>query len=159
MTITVTNVDEAPEIMRAPDANVAPEFASDTEDGASDAWRRDAVAGEDIGNPVAANDANGDALTYALSGTDAASFDIDSATGQLMTQTALDYENKDTYMVTVTASDPGDLSDSIDVTITVTNVDEIGTVSGPESKDYMENGMDAVGTYTLTGGSMSTWPL
>ena len=27
---------------------------------------------------MAANDANGDALTYALSGTDAASFDIDT---------------------------------------------------------------------------------
>ena len=33
VTIMVTNVDEAPEIMRAPDANVAPEFA-DSEDGA-----------------------------------------------------------------------------------------------------------------------------
>ena len=30
VTITVTDVDEEPEIMRAPDANVAPEFASAT---------------------------------------------------------------------------------------------------------------------------------
>ena len=82
------------------------------------------AAGEDIGNPVAATDANGDALTYALSGTDDASFDIDSATGQLMTLTALDYETKASYSVTVTASDSGGLSDSIDVTITVTAVDE-----------------------------------
>ena len=43
-----------------------------------------------------------------------------------MTLAALDYETKATYSVTVTASDSGGLSDSIDVTITVTNVDEMG---------------------------------
>ena len=41
-----------------------------------------------------------------------------------MTKAALDYETKATYSVTVTASDSGGLSDSIDVTITVTDVDE-----------------------------------
>ena len=88
------------------------------------AWREDTAAGEDIGNPVAANDANGDALTYVLGGTDAASFDIDPDTGQLMALAALDYETKASYSVTVTASDSGGLSDSIDVTITVTDVNE-----------------------------------
>ena len=127
VTIKVTNVDEAPEIMRAPDANVAPEFA-DSEDGARSV-AEDTAAGEDIGNPVAAADANGDTLAYTLGGTDAASFDIDSATGQLMTLAALDYETKDSYSVTVTASDSGGLSDSIDVTITVTNEDEMGEVT------------------------------
>ena len=123
VTITVTDVNEGPEIMRAPDANVAPEFASAT---TSRTVAENTAAGEDIGNPVAANDANGDALTYTLGGTDAASFAIDSDTGQLMTLAALDYEAKDTYSVTVTASDSGGLSDSIDVTITVTNVEEVG---------------------------------
>ena len=52
--------------------------------------------------------------TWALGGTDAASFDIGSATGQLMTLAALDYETKATYSVTVTATDSGGLSDSID---------------------------------------------
>ena len=122
VTIMVTDMDEAPEIMRAPDANVTPEFPG-TEDGARSVAENTA-AGEDIGNPVAANDANGDTLTYALSGTNAASFDIDPATGQLMTLEALDYETKRTYSVTVTASDSGGLSDSIDVTITVTDVDD-----------------------------------
>ena len=60
--------------MRAPEANVAPEFASAT---TSRTVAENTAAGEDIGNPVAANDANGDALTYALGGTDAASFDIE----------------------------------------------------------------------------------
>ncbi len=125
VTITVMDVDEAPEIMRAPDANVAPEFASAT---TSRTVAENMVAGEDIGNPVAANDANGDALTYALGGTDAASFAIDSATGQLMTKAALDYEAKASYEVTVTATDPDDETATIEVTITVTNVDEMGTL-------------------------------
>ena len=127
VTIEVTDVDEPPEIMRAPDANVAPEFA-DSEDGARSV-AEDTAAGFDIGNLVAASDANRDALTYALGGTDVAAFDIDMDTGQLMTLAALDYETKATYSVTVTASDSGGLSDSIDVTITVTNVDEPGAVS------------------------------
>ena len=127
VTIEVNPIDEAPTIMRAPNANVAPEFA-DSEDGARSV-AEDTAAGEDIGNPVAANDANGDALTYALVGTDAASFNIGSATGQLMTLAALDYETKGSYEVMVTASDSGGLSDTIDVTITVTNVEEAGTVT------------------------------
>ena len=139
VTIMVTNVDEAPEIMRALDANVAPEFASAT---TSRTVAENTAAGEDIGNPVAANDANSDALTYALSGTDAASFDIDMGSGQLMTLAALDYETKATYSVTVTASDSGGLSDSIDVTITVTNVDEMEPQPGTvlERYDYNSDG-------------------
>ncbi len=122
VTITVTDVNEGPEItITVTDVdNVAPEFA-DSEDGARSV-AENTVAGEDIGNPVAASDANGDALTYALSGIDAASFDIDTGSGQLMTLVALDYETKATYSVTVTASDSGGLSDSIDVTITVTEL-------------------------------------
>ena len=105
----------------------APEFA-DSEDGARSV-AENTGAGMEIGAPVTATDANDDTLTYALGGTDTASFDIDTATGQLMTVAALDYETKATYSVTVTASDSGGLSDSIDVTITVTNVDEMGRVT------------------------------
>ena len=128
VTIMVTNVDEAPTIVRAPDANVAPEFASAT---TSRTVAENTAAGEDIGNPVAATDNNGDTLTYALSGTDAASFDIDPDTGQLMTQAALalDYETKDSYEVMVTATDPDSASDMITVTVTVTNVEEPGMVT------------------------------
>ena len=86
-------------------------------------------AGENVGAPVTAMDADNDTLTYSLGGTDMASFDIDPSTGQLMTKAALDYEAKASYVVTVTASDSGGLSDSIDVTITVTNVDEMGEVT------------------------------
>ena len=45
-------------------------------------------AGMDIGDPVMGTDADGDTLTYTLGGTDAASFGINAATGQLMTKAA-----------------------------------------------------------------------
>ena len=67
----------------------------------------------DIGDPVMGTDADGDTLTYTLGGTDAASFDIDPETGQLMTLAALDYETKATYEVMVTATDPDSASDMI----------------------------------------------
>ena len=46
-----------------------------------------------------------------------------------MTLAALDYETKATYSVMVTATDPDSASDMITVTITVTNVDEMGEVT------------------------------
>ena len=112
-------------------ANRAPTFAD------ADATREVAentAAGMNIGDPVTATDLDGDTLTYALGGDDMAHFDINSATGQLMTKTVLDYEmprgqamsdtNTNDYMVTVTATDQDGESDSIAVTIKVTNVDE-----------------------------------
>ena len=83
------------------------------------------AAGENIGTPVAATDANtSDTLTYTLGGTDAASFSIDSTTGQLQTSAALNYETKTSYTVTVSVSDDNGGSDSITVTINVNNVND-----------------------------------
>ena len=87
------------------------------------------AAGINIGATIAATDANNDTLTYALGGTDAASFSISSSTGQLQTKSALDYETKSTYTVTVTVSD-GTLTDSITVTINITDVAETPANTG-----------------------------
>ena len=62
-----------------------------------------------------------------------------------MTKEALDYETKVSYEVTVTASDSGGLSDSIDVTITVTNVDEMGRVT------FWRDGADATTAAIMVG--------
>ena len=99
-------------------ANTAPEFAAET---AQRSVAENTVAGMDIGAPVKATDADDDMLTYTLGGDDMASFDIDPATGQLMTMAALDFETKTSYSVTVTASD-GEDSATVMVTIMVTNV-------------------------------------
>ena len=79
------------------------------------------VSGTNIGDAVAATDADNDTLTYSLGGTDAASFSIVNTTGQLQTSAALDFETKTSYTVTVDASDGNDGLDRITVTITVTD--------------------------------------
>ena len=79
-----------------------------------------------VGAPVTADDADGDTLEYTLGGTDASSFDIDSGTGQIKTVSSGTYNYEaaqNSYSVTVTASDGAD-TDSIVVTINLTDVDE-----------------------------------
>ena len=88
-------------------------------------------AGVDIGAPVVATDVDGDTLTYTLGGTDAAAFSIASTSGQLRTNAALDYETKTSYSVTITASDGNGGTDSINVLISVTDVDESPSNSAP----------------------------
>ena len=81
-------------------------------------------AGTHVGNPVTATD--DDTLTYTLGATDAASFEIGGATGQIAVGvgTELDFESdKNEYTVEVTATDLSLASDTITVTITVTDVD------------------------------------
>ena len=81
-------------------------------------------ASRNIGNPVTATDADNDVLTYTLSGVDAASFGIVSTTGQLKTHAPLDYEQKNTYAVTVLVSDGNGGTDTIGVAINVTDIAE-----------------------------------
>ena len=84
-----------------------------------------AGAGEAVGSPVTAMHPDGGALTYALSGPDAASFTIDERTGQIRVGagTAMDYEaDKNVYAVTVTAADSSGASAAVAVTISVTDV-------------------------------------
>ena len=52
-----------------------------------------------MGSPIAATDPDDDALTYSLSGTDSASFEIGSSTGQITTKPGVtyDYEAKSSY--------------------------------------------------------------
>ena len=91
------------------------------------------ASGQDIGDPVTASDPEeGDTLTYFLGGADGSSFAIDSSSGQLRTRAALDYEDRDSYTVTVQVRDSMDIhgdpdmtyDDSIDITIDVTDVNE-----------------------------------
>ena len=108
------------------DVNEPPEFDSAT---ATREVPENTEAGENIGAPVTATDPDtGDTPAYTLGGTDANIFDIDTSTGQLQTRAALDHEVKNSYTVTVTASD-GALTATVDVTVTVTNIDEAGTVA------------------------------
>ena len=96
-------------------------------------------AGEDVGLPVEASDGDNDILTYTLSVTlpPMASFDIDAATGQILTKGDLDTETDPTYTVTVTATDPAGATNEITVTITVTGVNETPDITA-EDVEYAE---------------------
>ena len=110
-----------------PQRNRAPAFPGSSTTRSID---ENSASGANVGAAVRATDADGDRLTYSLTGTDAGSFTINSG-GQIMvgTGTMLDYETKDSYEVTVTATDPDSASAMITVTVTVTNLDEAGTVT------------------------------
>ena len=80
-------------------SNHAPEFSEGAN--AERSVAEDAANPSNVGNPVTATDADGDNLTYTLEGPDAASFTLDSGTGQLRTAIVLDYETKASYHIIV----------------------------------------------------------
>ena len=78
----------------------------------------------------AADDDESNTITWALTGADAGDFTI-STGGVLTFNTAPDYETKSTYAVTITATDngaPPEMS-TLDVTVTIENVDETGSIA------------------------------
>ena len=77
-------------------------------------------------------------------------FEIVGSTGQLRTKRMLDHEGQEQHFVTVTATDPGGLTDTVSVTITVEDVDETPVVTGPNTPEVAENGVTSVATYTAT---------
>ena len=169
-------VEEGFEAVEIDDTNRAPEFPDQDlkMDGDQTDQEREiaenTLAAVDVGEeePVEATDSNMDDLTYSLGGTDGASFSILRNTGQLQTKAALNREEKDTHMVTVTATDPSGLSATINVTINITDEDEppvimVGglAISGKATVDYPDNGTGAVDTYRASGpdADMATWSL
>ena len=109
--VMVTNVNEPPEF--------------DEGSSATRSVSENAVAGEDIGDPVEATDPDqNDYLEYSLTGDDDdASFDIDYD-GQIKTIENFDYGSKTSYTVTITVTDGGGLTDEITVTINSTEVND-----------------------------------
>ena len=81
---------------------------------------------------MSATDADDDdTLTYTLGGTAAASFGIVNTSGQLQTLASLDHETKNSYEVTVTATDNSGASNNsatITVTINVTDTNNAPVV-------------------------------
>ena len=121
-----------------------------------------AVTATDVGDDGIPGNDDDETPLYTLGGPDAGMFKVGDL-GQIMVGdgTELDYETKQTYMVTVTATDSFSLSSSIAVTIMVTDVDEMPDVTGDEMRDYRENSMDPVATYTATDpeGATIMWSL
>jgi serralysin len=107
ITVTITDVNEA-----AP--NAAPTISSSATFSAAENQTA-------IGS-VTATDADGDSLTYSISGSEITI----SSSGVLTFATAPDYETKNSYTATVTVSD-GAASTTQDITVTVTDLLEVCT--------------------------------
>ncbi|WP_160739673.1 cadherin domain-containing protein [Altericroceibacterium indicum] len=122
VTITVTDVDEAPVISTAASVDAAEEQTSVV--------------------TISAEDPEGKDLTYSITGgADSGKFTIDSATGELNFQSAPDYETpgaadgSNAYQVTITVSD-GVEDSTLDLTVNVTNVaDPSNMPSTPANAD------------------------
>lgn len=155
--VALVSIEEGPD-------NVAPVFSS----GTTGSFAENATG---TAYSASASDGNGDAISYTLSGTDAALFNIDAASGAVTFRSTPDFEapadagGDNVYNITVSASD-GVLSTSQSVVITVTNENDnapiltsatTATVSENETDiGYTATATDADGdtlTYTITGGA------
>ena len=134
--------------IRVVKVNHAPAFATETLQRTA---QEEATSGTKVGEPITAMDSDDDVLTYELSGDDAGKFTIDTTTGQISVgDEALPLAATEAeYAVIVTATDPGDLSGTVTVTITVTTPNEPPTITGPSSVNYAENATLTVATYTV----------
>ena len=133
--VQVTNANETPSFSESSTTRSVPENTG---------------PGENIGEPVGADDPDGDGLTYTLDdGTDAQSFDVVSTSGQLLTKDPLDRETKNSYSVTVSVSDginaqsepDAEVDDTISVTIRVTEENEAPMFPStePGTRSFPEN--------------------
>ena len=121
-------------VQAAPPAPEPPVFPTD---GNYDRSIRESLrAGSNVGAPVTASDGNNDRLTYSIAASD--EFEIVESTGQLRTKVELDHEGREQYSVTVTATDPSGLTDTVSVTITVEDLNETPVVSGESSLELEE---------------------
>ena len=145
-----------------PPANSAPQFAGETAArSVSEIW----LPGLYVGDPVTAEDGDGDALTYTI--TDSWSFMVIAGDGQIFVAAGadLDYETQAEYSVTLAVHDGKNaageadtsVDDSIQVTISVLNVDEPGTVA--LDTDVPQSGSAVTASLTDPDGGVSgvTW--
>ena len=126
VTIAITNVND-----------VAPSFTSDATFSAAE--NQTAIG------TVTATDAEGDAVTFIISGDELA---ITSA-GVLTFVSAPDYETKATYTATVTATDGVNISQQ-NVTVNVTNLNDNTPVITSSATYSAEENQTAIGTVTAT---------
>ena len=136
--------------------NQPPAFSAET---VNRTVQEKAASGTSVGQPVLATDSDNDVLTYSLSGNDSALFVIDASTARITVgaEPLASAATHSEYSLTVTATDPGNLSDTVNVSIAVTSLPEPLEVAGPAAVDYAENSSRAVATYTAAGPESVAW--
>lgn len=148
LTVTVSDVNDSPQFLGTPySATISENLPS----------------GSDV-IKITAIDADGDSLTYSLSGTNSGHFQISSSSGLIETTRELNYETLNFYSLTVSGSD-GTLSITTSLTVTVTNINDVPYVTNlPANVTVVENDVTATVidvnaadpdgnniTYTLSG--------
>ena len=112
-------------------ANQAPTFNEGTRTTRS--FAENTTGTQDIGNPITATDRDGGTPTYRLEGTDQASFVLNNNQLQTLSGETYDYEEKNRYEVTVRVEDGQGGSNTIEVTINLTDVREPPETPDPPS--------------------------
>ncbi|MGB1156935.1 MAG: hypothetical protein ACPG42_08970 [Alphaproteobacteria bacterium] len=110
---------------------------------------------------ASATDAEGDAITFSLSGADAASFDIDPASGDVTWAAVPDFEpaadanGDNVYSFNVVATDEHGKASAVtaEVTLTDTNTNEAsGGYTGDNTDEDIEMTTAVTGTVDMSGG-------
>ena len=124
-----------------------------------------ASGGREIGSPYTAADVDEDELSYSISGGDSSVFSVESNSGQvsLAQGASLDFENPmdqdrdNSYVIQVTATDPFAATANMDLTIEVTNEDEIGPVALSHTSPRADMTLTASLSDTENQVSSKTW--
>ena len=146
VSITVTDVDEPPSLLGSSSVNATENIVGT------------------FATYTAADPEEATPMTWSLTGTDSALFQVHS--GHLSFLTPPDYDNPqngqdNVYHVTLKATDPGDNSGILAVAVTVIDINEPPILEGATSITYPENNSRVVGTYIATDpdGDNITWAL
>ena len=153
--ITVTDVAEDPVISTRPGSGLTYQSLDYQENRTSAVYR------------YRASDPQGGNIEWSVTGSDRDSFTMDER-GNLTFDSSPDFEARgdsdrnNRYAITVVATDEQGLSDSLDVVISVTNVNEGPEVSGTDTFNIDENQGLGQATYTATdpeGDTVTRWSL
>ena len=115
--------DEVGLSIEVADVNEAPTFSRETV--VVLALPENSPAGAVVGEPLLANDPEGDTLAYSLSGDGSGAFAMEAKTGLMVAKRPFDFESRSSYLVRVTAGDGMGGHGSIYVTVNVMDVEEL----------------------------------
>ena len=153
VTVTVTNVDETPEITTTASSHTAPSFMENE----YDATTADLVVADYDGR-----DEEGQTITWSRTGTDAGDFSIDTNSGVLSFSQRPNYEmpadddGDNVYNVTVRASDTASPVNVRELEVAVTVTDATPTPGPNENEQQQEDtNSDATDTLPITPTGMS----
>ena len=123
VTVSVSDVNEAPTISTGASGSVAENAATST-----------------VIYDAAASDVDaGDGITFSVAGADSSLVSIDPSSGEVTLDSSANYEIKDSYSFDVIATDNGTLTDTQGVTVSVSDVNEAPTISTGASGSVAEN--------------------